>query len=185
MKKSFGAKTALFPLPVVLVGTYVKDNEPNLMAASWVGIINSTPAMLSISIRKERATFKGLELNKEFTLSFPNTKQIHETDYCGVFSQKNTDKISDLGLKVRKSDIINAPEFDDFNVTIYCKVKNSIDLGSHNIFISEIIDLKANESILRDDIPDLKKIDPIIYDSFSRSYFSIGNKIERAYTAKK
>lgn len=185
MKKSFGPLTAFFPLPVVLIGTYDIDGKPNLMTAAWAGIVNSTPECLSISIRKERATHRGLELNKEFTLSFPNKQQCREVDHCGVFSHKTTDKILELGLIPKKSDIINAPEFDVFNVTICCRVAQQIDLGTHDLFISEIIDLKVDSSVLTDGSPDIVKIDPLMYDSVTQSYFSLGNRVAKAFAALK
>lgn len=185
MKKSFGPKTALFPLPVVLIGTYDIDGKPNLMTASWTGIVNSTPEMLSISVRKIRATYRGLEENKEFTITFASTKQMEAADYCGVFSHKETDKISDLGLNHQKAQSVNAPEFTDFSTCIDCRVKQQLDLGTHIMYIAEIIDLRVDEAMLSDGNPDINKIDPLIYDTFSKSYFALGSKIGRAYTSQK
>lgn len=181
MKKSFGAKATLFPLPVVLIGTYAEDGEANLMTASWAGVVNSIPPMLSVSVTKARATYQGIELNREFTISFPSTKQVKEADFCGVVSHKTTNKPEALGLKHRKSEIVNAPEFEAFPAVAHCKLAKSIDLGSHTVYFGEILDLSVEESALSDEMPDLKKIDPIMYNNLTRSYYSLGEKIADAY----
>lgn len=181
MKKSFGAKATLFPLPVVLIGTYAEDGEANLMTASWAGVVNSIPPMLSVSVRKSRATYQGMELNREFTISFPNSSQVKEADFCGVVSHKTTNKPEALGLKHKKSELVNAPEFEVFPAVAHCKLAKSMDCGSHIVYLGEILDLCVEEFALTDDMPDLKKVDPIMYNNFTRSYYSLGEKIADAY----
>lgn len=185
MKKSFGAKTVIFPLPVLLIGTYDSTGRANLMTASWGGIVNSTPPMISVSVRRERHTYSALEQYKEFTISIPQTEKVAEADYCGIYSNANSDKIAELGLNPYKSDIINAPIFPEFPITLLCRVSQTVELGSHIMFVSEILDFQADEIVLDDGKVSIEKIDPLLYDTISKSYYSIGTKVKKAYSEPK
>ncbi len=185
MKKSFGAKTVIYPLPVLLIGTYDAEGKANIMTASWGGIINSVPPMLSVSVRKERHTFAALMENQEFSISIPQVAKVQEADYCGIYSNSNSDKIADLGLTAVKSELINAPIFEEFPVVLLCKVSQTMDLGSHILFASEILDFQVEESVLTEGKADIEKIDPLLYDTISKTYYSLGKKVKKAFSEKR
>lgn len=185
MKKSFGPKTVIYPLPVLLIGTYDAEGKANIMTASWGGIVNSTPPMLSVSVRKERHTYAALMENQEFSISIPQVAKAREADYCGIFSNSNSDKMAELGLNPMKSELINAPVFEEFPVVLLCKVSKTMDLGSHTLFVSEILDFQVEESVLTDGKADIEKIDPLLYDTISKTYYSLGTKVKKAFNEKK
>lgn len=185
MKKSLGARTVLYPLPVLLVGTYDDAGKPNIMTASWGGIVNSTPPMVAIGIRKERHTYTALDTTGEFTISFPSEENTHQADYCGLYSGKIADKCAELGLHDEKADIINAPIFEEFKACLLCKVKQKISLPTHDMFISEILDLRADENVLKDRKIDIERLAPILYDNISRAYYAVGKYLKPAYTEKR
>ena len=185
MKIPIGPRTLLYPLPVVLVGTYDENNKANLMTASWCGICNSEPPCVNISLRKERHSYNAIVKNKEFSISFPSVDMVAEADYCGIFSGKNTDKLEDLNLHCEQSDIIKAPIIKECSISMLCRLKRTIDLGSHTMFIGEILDIYAESEVT--DIkhkPIIEKVNPLLYDTTSKTYYSVGQKVMKAYTTK-
>lgn len=185
MKRSFGAKPIIFPLPVLLIGTYDSSGRANLMTASWGGIVNSTPPMISVSVRRERHTHAALKANSEFTISIPQTSRAGEADYCGIYSNANSDKVTELGLNPYQSETINAPIFPEFPITLLCRVSQTVELGTHTMFVSEILDFQADESVIVDGELSIERIDPLFYDTISKFYYNIGTKVKKAYSEPK
>jgi flavin reductase (DIM6/NTAB) family NADH-FMN oxidoreductase RutF len=186
MLKSIGTKSILFPLPVLLIGSYDEAEKADFMTASWGGVVSSDPQCLSVSVRPERYTYNNIRKNRAFSVCFPAVKHAEIADYCGIFSAKNTDKISDLNLKVSKSELANAPILDDFPVNIVCRTKTDFDMGTHTVFIGEIIDMLADPSVIgASGFPEIDKVDPMIYDLATKTYYSVGAPIMKAYTTKR
>lgn len=186
MKIPIGPKALMYPLPVLLVGTFDEKGKPNLMTASWAGIASSTPPCISISIRKERYTYNAITKNKEFSISFPSEKNIEVADYCGIYSGADVDKFEKLQINYEKSDVINAPILTDFPITMLCRLRRTIPMGSHTMFISEILDIYAESEITGlKNMLFMDKIKPIMYDTISKTYFSVGEPLMKAYTTKK
>jgi flavin reductase (DIM6/NTAB) family NADH-FMN oxidoreductase RutF len=186
MKKSIDKKTALFVHPVLIIGSYDEKRIPNIATVSWGGICCSEPPCIAISLRKQRHTYNNIIKNNCFTVNIPSDKYIRESDYVGIISGKNENKFESTGLTPVDSGIIDAPYIDEFPLSLLCKVTKSLDLGSHTQFIGEIMDILADENIMNEnDLPDIAKSAPFIYDTFSRNYFKIGEKLIPAYTIKK
>jgi flavin reductase (DIM6/NTAB) family NADH-FMN oxidoreductase RutF len=118
MKKSLGAKTILYPTPVVVVGTYDKQGRPNMVTLAWVGICSSKPPCIAISLRKARHTYSNILERKAFTVNIPSEKHIKETDYVGIVSGKNADKFSATKLTPIKSDLVDAPYVNEFPLAL-------------------------------------------------------------------
>lgn len=186
MKIPIGAKTLMYPLPVLLIGTYDENDKPNLMTASWSGIVNSNPPCLSISVRKERYSHKAITKNKEFSVTFTDEKNVAIADYCGIYSGANVNKMEEMGIKYEKSDIINAPILTDFPIAMLCRLKRTLELGTHTLFVGEILDIFAESEVTgMKRNPIIERVKPILYDTVSKTYYSVGSPVMQAYTTKK
>ena len=186
MKKSIGAKTILYPAPVLIVGTYDKNGKPNGMTAAWGGICCSSPPCVTVSLRKATYSYGSIVENKAFTLSIPSEKYVTEADYFGIVSGKNRDKFKATGLTPVKSELVNAPYIQEFPLVLECKLRHTLEIGLHTQFVGEILDVKADEAVLSDDgAPNIKKINPIICAAFEQEYFGVGNKIGNAFSIGK
>ncbi len=186
MKKDMGAKTLIYPNPVLLIGTYDSEGKPNAMTASWGGICSSEPPSIAVSVRKSRYTYNNLILNKEFTISIPSENYVREADYCGIYSGKNENKFNELKLTEVKSQYVNAPYIDEFPVILHCKVIHIFELGIHTQFVGEIINTSIDTSVLNElGKPDINKIKPIIYDVSEKAYHSIGSELIKGYSTLK
>lgn len=186
MKKSLGAKTIIYPAPVLLVGTYDEDNRPNIMAAAWGGICCSVPPCLTIALRKATYTYGNIISRGAFTINIASSDQVEKADYYGIESGRNIDKFEKTGIKAVKSILVDAPYGEEFPLVLECKLIKNIEIGLHTQFIGEIMDVKADPEIIGEDgKPDIKKIDPIIYDTGSRSYWSIGKNLGKAFSIGK
>ena len=186
MKKSIGAKTILYPAPVLIVGTYDKNGNPNAMTAAWGGICCSSPPCVTISLRKATYSYGNIVENKAYTLNIPSEKYVSEVDYFGIISGKNGDKFAATGLTPVKSELVNAPYIQEFPLVLECKLLHTFEIGLHTQFVGEILDVKAEEAVFSENgIPDIKKVHPILYATAEKEYFGIGNKIGDAFSIGK
>jgi len=186
MKKSLGAKTLLYPTPVLVIGTYDSNGRANAMTASWGGICCSTPPCIAVSIRKATYTYGNLMEREAFTVNIPAEAQIKAADYFGMVSGRNEDKFKAIKLTPVKGDIVNAPYIEEFPLVIECRLAQSIELGSHTQFIGEVMDVKADESVLGEgEVPDIEKLRPVIFTPVSRNYYGIGRFVGKAFSVGK
>lgn len=186
MKKSVGAKTFIYPTPVLIVGTYDEAGKPNVMNAAWGGINCSNPPCVYVTVRESRYTYGNIVKNKAFTINIPTEEQVVEADYFGISSGRNVDKLTTTGLTPVKSDLVNAPYIQEFPLNVECKLVHTMDLGAHTQFTGEILDVKM-ETELTDERgnPDIKKIKPILYDPIGSAYYGIGEFKGRAFSIGK
>ena len=183
MKQSIGAKPIVYPAPVLIVGTYDGNGKPNVMAVAWGGICCSNPPCVTISLRKATYTYGCLMDRKEFTISLPSEAFIKEADYFGTVSGRDTDKFGDTGLTAVKSDLVDAPYVKEFPFILECKVIQIHEIGLHTQFIGEILDIKADESVLSgNDRPNIELIKPFLYASDQGEYYSIGRPLGTAFS---
>lgn len=186
MKKSIGAKTILYPTPVLLVGTYDEAGKPDVMTAAWGGINSSNPPSVYVSVRQSRYTYENITKNKAFTISIPTEEQVAEADYYGIVSGRNVDKLASTGLTPVESDLVNAPYLDECPLVLECKLVNTLDLDAHIQFTGEILDVKVDPEYTDDNgTPDIKKIKPILYDPAGTAYYAVGEFKGRAFNLGK
>ncbi|MCL5773013.1 MAG: flavin reductase family protein [Firmicutes bacterium] len=186
MKKSLGAKTLAYPAPVWVVGTYDKEGKPNMMTAAWGGVCCSSPPCISVSLRKATYTYDNIVQRKAFTINVPSEKFANEVDYIGIASGRDVDKFSETGLTAVKSDAVDAPLVKEFPLVIECKLLQTNEIGLHTQFIGEIVDVKADESVLDDGgHPQMEKIKPFVYDTGTRLYYGIGQCLGKAFSMGK
>ncbi len=185
-KVSISKKTVLLIHPVLVIGSYDKNEQPNIMTASWGGICCSEPPCVAVSLRKATYTYQNLIERKAYTVNIPSIQYIEQTDYVGIYSGRNENKFDSTGLTAVKSHIVDAPYIDEFPLVLHCKIIHTIEIGLHTQFIGEIVDIQCDKYFLNNEnMPDINKIQPFIYDNSSRSYYSIGDKVLKAFSSYK
>ena len=179
MRKNFGAKTWLYPMPVLIVGSYDENGVANAMNAAWGGIYDTNLVMVCLA--DDHKTTDNIKRSGAFTLSFATVSTVVPSDYVGIVSANNTpDKLERAGFHTRKSEFVNAPLIDELPMTVECKL---LKFNEDGICIGEIKNVSADESILDEKgLVDAKKLDPIIYDSVSHAYWSFGEKVGQAFS---
>ena len=186
MKTSLGAKTFLYPTPVLIVGTYDAAGRPNAMVVAWGGICCSKPPCLNISVRKATYTYGNLMEKKAFTVSLPSSDHAAAADYFGVASGRDADKFAVAGLTPVRSQLVDAPYVGEFPVVLECKVVHTAELGLHTLFVGEILDVKADESCLDKEgklSADLVK--PFCWAPPENIYYAFGESLGRGFSIGK
>lgn len=171
----FGAKPWIFPMPVLIVGTYDENGVPNAMNAAWGMISDMNEISISMS---EHKTTKNFATTGAFTVSMATEDTMIPADYVGIESAtKVPNKFEKAGFHATKSAVINAPLIDELPMALECKVK-SFDNG---ILIGEIVNVNADESVLTDGKIDPKKLKPIAYDPVNNTYVKLGDVVGKAF----
>jgi flavin reductase (DIM6/NTAB) family NADH-FMN oxidoreductase RutF len=184
-KKTFGPQPWLYVEPTTLVGANV-NGKANFAAVAWTGIACHEPLMISVALRHTRYTLKGIRQNMNFSVNIPSVDLVKETDYCGIVSGADTDKVKDCKFKIFYGDLKTAPLIDQCPVNLECEVEQILNLGSHSLFIGRIVQTHVSENCLSDGKPDAKKINPIIYmPRPSMEYVSIGKKVANPFSVGK
>lgn len=140
MKKNlFKGSVVLNPVPVVLITSRNSEGKENVFTVAWTGTICTKPPMLSISIRPERLSYEYIKETMEFTVNLPTRKLTRETDYCGVRSGRTNNKIEEMKFTMKEGKEVKSPYIDECPVNIECKVKDIIPLGTHDLFLAEVL----------------------------------------------
>ena len=148
-KTEIGLSTLLNPVPVVMISSSNKAGESDICTVAWAGTVNSEPPMVSISLRKSRLTHDYVEETGEFVINLVNKSLAKSCDYCGVKSGRETDKFSDCGLtKAPASNMEYAVAVKESPVNISCKVISKTELGSHDMYVAEIVGITADSYLL-------------------------------------
>ena len=137
----------LNPVPVVIVTSRGKDGKDNVFTVGWVGTVCTKPPMLSISVRPERLSHKYISETMEFTVNMPTSKLTKAVDYVGVRSGKTVDKIKEMNFTMKEGTNVSSPYIDECPVSIECKVKTVLQLGTHDCFIAEVVGSHVNKNL--------------------------------------
>lgn len=135
----------LYPVPAVMVSCMRPGERPNIITVAWAGTVCSAPAMLSISVRKERYSHRIIEETGEFAVNLVNKELTFATDYCGVRSGRDVDKFREMKLTEQPSRYISAPGIAESPLILECKVKQQIPLGTHDMFLAEVVGVSVDE----------------------------------------
>ena len=144
-KQSWKPGNMLYPLPVVMVSCNRKGEKPNIVTVAWTGTICSDPAMVSISVRPERYSHDIIEETGEFVINLVTKDLTYATDYCGVRSGRDIDKFKEMNLTPLPSKMIDAVGIEESPVNIECKVVEVKKLGSHDMFIAEVVNVTVDD----------------------------------------
>ena len=147
-KQTWKAGNMLYPVPAVMVSCKRADEKPNIITVAWAGTICSDPAMVSISVRKERYSYDIIKETGEFVINLTTRELAKATDYCGVKSGRDVDKFKQMHLTPAASVKISAPAIAESPINIECRVKQVIELGSHDMFLAEVMAVNVDESLL-------------------------------------
>ena len=173
-----------YPIPAVMVscGTMKKSN---IITVAWTGIINTNPAMVYISVRPSRYSYNLIKEQKEFVINLTTKKLAYATDWCGVKSGRDEDKFKEMQLTKEKANFVKAPLIKESPVSVECKVKEIVPLGSHDMFVAEILSIDADEKYIDEKGAfDISKCNLIAYAN--GGYYPLGKKIGKfGYSVQK
>lgn len=148
MKQYWKAGNMLYPLPAVMVSVMGNDNKPNIITIAWTGTCCTNPPYVYISVRKERYSYHLLEKSKEFVINLVNRDLTYACDFCGVRSGKTIDKFKALHLTAIPSKHVSVPSISESPVNIECKIRQIIPLGSHDMFLAEVVGVTIDDTYL-------------------------------------
>lgn len=147
-KQSWKPGNMLYPVPAVLVSCRDKKGNDNVLTVAWAGTICSDPAMLSISVRKERYSYPMIKESGEFVVNLTTRELVRATDYCGVKSGRDEDKFAAAGLTKGEAEKINAPIIMESPLNLECRVVNVLELGSHDMFLAEVVNVQVSDEYM-------------------------------------
>jgi flavin reductase (DIM6/NTAB) family NADH-FMN oxidoreductase RutF len=147
-KQHWKAGNMLYPLPAVMVSCQLADAPPNIITVAWTGTVCTNPAMLYISVRPERYSYPIIKQSGEFVVNLTTKDLVWAADYCGVTSGANVDKFQKLGLTAQPSQIVHCPGIAQSPVNIECKVTQVLELGSHHMFLANVVKVSVQEDLL-------------------------------------
>ena len=174
-KVEWKSGTFIYPIPAVMV-TSGDMEKSNIMTVAWTGIINTNPAMCYISVRPERYSYELIKENMEFVINLTNEKLAFATDWCGVRSGRQVDKFKEMHLTKEKANHVKCPIIKESPVAVECKVKEIRELGSHHMFIAEVLSIDADDKYIDEKGAfDISKCDLIAYSN--GGYYSLDKKI--------
>ena len=182
MRKNFGPKCWLFPMPVFIVGSYDENGNPNAMNAAWGGMYDTNQVIVCLA--EEHKTTENIKKSGAFTLSFATSDMVEACDFVGIVSGNDEpDKFSKAGFHAEKSEFVNAPIIKELPMTIECKL---IKFNEDGICIGEIVNICAEERVLdKDGAVDVRLLNPIIYNSVNHNYYCFGTIAGKAFSCGK
>lgn len=183
-KISWKPGTFIYPIPAVMVSCGTME-EANIITVAWTGILNTNPAMVYISVRPERYSYNMIKNQGEFVINLTTKDLARATDWCGCRSGRKYDKFKETKLHKEKANFVKCPMIKESPVSIECKVKEIKKLGSHNMFIADVLSINADEKYIDEKGAfDISKCDLITYAN--GKYFSLGKKIGKfGYSVQK
>ena len=175
----------LYPLPVVMVSVADEEGRDNIITVAWAGTVCTNPPMVSISVRPERYSYRMIEETGEFVINLTTRNLTRAVDYCGVKSGRDTDKFKDMNLSTLSADKVKAPLIKESPVNMECCVKQTLRLGTHDMYVAEVVAVHADETYMDEKGRFLfENADPIAYSH--GSYFTLGEKLGTfGYSVKK
>ena len=178
MRKNFGAKAVVYPMPVFIIGTYNEDGSANAMNAAWGGISEETE--ISICVDASHKTAANVVARKAFTVSIATVDFVAACDYVGMISgHQEQDKFAKAGFHAVKSNFVDAPLIAELPMALECRLI-SYDEGSCRL-VGEIVNVSGEESILTNGKIDVAKLQPITYDPINHNYLSLGEPVGKAF----
>lgn len=184
-KISWKPGNMVYPLPAVMVTVRGKDGKDNIITIAWTGTVCTNPPMLYISVRKERHSYEMLKEAGEFVINLTTEEIVKATDYCGVRSGAQVDKFKETGLTKEEAQEVNCAMIKESPVNIECKLREVISLGSHDMFLADVVNVNVDDQYLEENGKfDLAKAHPLVYSH--GAYYKTGAKLGTfGYSVKK
>jgi flavin reductase (DIM6/NTAB) family NADH-FMN oxidoreductase RutF len=177
-KKKLGAQPMLWPHPAVLVGSHV-DGKPDFAAVAWTGVAAGNPPAISIGLQHHRYSLKGIRQNMTFSVNIPSVDLVKETDYCGLVSGKDADKVKDCNFTVFYGNLETAPLIEECPINLELEVVHILNMGSHALVIGKVVETHISEDCLTDGQPDMNKVKPFAFGP--GKYHAIGEAFADAF----
>lgn len=176
-KQSWKPGTLIYPLPAVLVSCGASPEEYNMLTIAWTGTVCTEPPMCYISVRKQRHSYDIIRRTGEFVINLTTEEMARATDWCGVKSGSQVDKWQEMGLTPMTCDHVSAPIIAESPLSICCKVRQVIELGTHDMFLADVVGIEADERYIDPETGkfSLEKAHPIVYSH--GEYFTLGKLI--------
>lgn len=177
MKLDWKPGTMIYPLPAAMISCGSELSEYNIITVSWLGTICTNPAMCYISVRPERHSYPIIKKNMEYVINLTTEELAKATDWCGVVSGKDYNKFEEMNLTPGKASVVSAPIIEEAPISIECRVKEVISLGSHDMFIAEVVNVKADDKYLDPETGafDMGKANLLAYSH--GKYYGLGEEI--------
>lgn len=184
-KQTWKPGNMLYPLPAVMVSVTDGKGEDDIITVAWTGTICTNPPMVYISVRPERYSYHMIKETGEFVINLTTEKLAKATDFCGVRSGRDVDKFKETGLTREKADIVSAPIIQESPVSIECRVKEIKELGSHHMFLADVVAVHADEHYMDENNRfDLNLAKPLVYSH--GEYMGTGKQLGTfGYSVKK
>ncbi len=182
-KREIGAKTYLYPMPTVLVGAAV-GGRPNYLAVAYIGIAQHAPPMIAFALAKTHYTNAGIRETGTFSVNIPSEDQVAVTDYCGLVSGSRVDKSALFTNFYGK--LKTAPMIAECPLNLECRLVQALDYGGINeLIVGEIVETYAEEKVMTDGLPDIRKVRPFVLSMHDNNYWKIGEHLGKAWSAGK
>ena len=181
-KVSLDPSPLLFPTPAALIAALV-DGRPNCMTAAWCGIASSSPPTMTVGIRPERHTYRGIREHGTFSINVPSVALARKVDFAGIYSGRREDK-SDL-FDYTFASTETAPIVADCKLNIVCRHRHTLALGSHDLIVGEVIETLVDEDCLTDGAVDAVRLNPLVYSGGTGIYQELGAVVGKAFSMGK
>lgn len=185
MKQTWKPGNMLYPLPAVMVSVTDGKGNDNIITVAWAGTVCTNPPMVSISVRPTRYSYDMIRNTGEFVINLTTENLAYATDYCGVRSGRDVDKFKELKLTKEKADYVQAPMIRESPVSIECKVREVKELGSHHMFLADVVAVHADETYMdKNNKFQLNQSHPLVYSH--GEYLGLGKSLGTfGYSVKK
>ena len=185
MKKVYlKPRAVMYPAPAVIVSAYDIEGRADACTLAFAGMCSHHPpcVMIAINATAKRKTLKDILNKREFVLGFPSISQVAQTDYLGIASGYDEDKLKKVSFSTTPAEHVDAPVINELKVSLECRVVNTVTVGSHTQITSEIVNILADEDVLDDNGKlSLKLLKPVVYDDVLYDYLSVGEKVCDAF----
>jgi flavin reductase (DIM6/NTAB) family NADH-FMN oxidoreductase RutF len=182
-KKKFGPQPFLFPMPTVIVGALV-NGKPNFNTIAYIGIAQSNPPMIAISMDKNRFTHRGIAETGTFSINIPSVEMVEVTDYIGVYSGSNVDKTA--LFTIFYGECGTAPMIEECPINMECEVVGTMDFGGKNdLFVGKVAQSYTEERYCTASYPDIRKIRPFVFTRPDHNYWRVGDHLAEALAVGK
>ncbi|MBR4261431.1 MAG: flavin reductase family protein [Clostridia bacterium] len=180
MRKSIKTTEAIFPMPVLMIGTYNEDESVDVMNAAWGMMIDRN--IIALNLTETHKTVKNIKQRKAFTVSIANSDNVVAADYLGIVSGNNTpDKFANTKLTAIKSENVDAPIINEFPICMECEFIEYQDSDYGAGVIGKVVNVTADESVLNGDIVDISKVNAIAFDPYTHGYYKVGERVGEAF----
>jgi len=180
MRKNIKTTEAIFPMPVLMIGTYNEDESVDVMNAAWGMMIDRN--IIALNLTETHKTVKNIKERKAFTVSIANSDNVVAADYLGIVSGNNTpDKFANTKLTATKSENVDAPIINEFPICMECEFIEYQDGEFGAGVIGKVVNVTADENVMNGDIVDISKVNAIAFDPYTHGYYKVGERVGEAF----